>query len=151
MSRLVVDASIAIKWVITEAGTPEAVSLLAVPGLAAPDLLIPQCADILWMKVRQSELSADEAMLAARILQHADLELYPMRQLLEPATRLALDLDHPAAACVYLALAISHGWRLVTADDRFVDKVRRLSDPALRAAIATLQEVTDALEHRTSD
>jgi predicted nucleic acid-binding protein len=33
VSRLVVDASVAVKWVVTEEGTSEAVALLGVPGL----------------------------------------------------------------------------------------------------------------------
>lgn len=140
MSRFVVDASIAVKWVVTEEGTPEAVSLLGIPGLAAPDLLIPECSNILWKKVRRSELTPDEAMMAARILQHADVEIYPMRQLLETATRLALDLDHAAYDCIYLALAVSNGWRFVTADDKFLRKVRQ-ADPALGAAVASLREI----------
>ncbi|MDB5686638.1 MAG: PilT protein N-terminal, partial [Rhizorhabdus sp.] len=145
MSRLVIDASVAIKWVVAEDGTPEAVSLLGVPGLVAPDLLIPECSNILWTKVRRSELTADEAMMAARILQHADVEIYPMRSLLETATRLALDLDRAAYDCVYLALAVANGWRFVTADVRFLRRVRQATDPMLGAAIASLREVAASL------
>lgn len=47
MTRLVVDASVAVKWVVTEDGTAEAVSLLSIP-MSAPDLLIAECANILW-------------------------------------------------------------------------------------------------------
>ncbi len=145
MSRLVVDASVAVKWVVMEDGTPEAISLLGRPDLAAPDLLVPECSNILWKKVRRAELTADEAMIAARILQHADVEIYPMRQLLETATRLALDLDHPAYDCVYLALALSNGWRFVTADIRFLQRVRQAADSALGAAIISLREVAVGL------
>jgi predicted nucleic acid-binding protein len=145
VSRLVVDASVAVKWVVTEEGTSEAVALLGVPGLAAPDLLIPECSNILWKKVRRSELTVDQAMMAARILQHADVEIHPMRPLLEMATRLALDLDHAAYDCIYLALAVSNGWRFVTADERFLRKVRQ-ADPALHAAIASLREVASGFE-----
>lgn len=145
MSRFVIDASIAIKWVVTEEGTTDTISLLAVPGLAAPDLLIPECSSILWKKMGRSELTADEAMMAARILQHADVEIYPMRQLLETATRLALDLNHAAYDCIYLALAVSNGWRFVTADEKFLRKVRQAAS-ACGAAITSLREVADGLE-----
>ena len=92
-------------------------SLLGGP-LSAPDLLVAECANILWKKVAHSELTEEEAMLAARILQRAEIELHPMRALLEPAAQLAIDLDHPAYDCVYLALAMANGWQLVTPDAR---------------------------------
>lgn len=127
MTRLVIDASVAIKWVVAEDGTPDALALRSGKTFSAPELLVAECANILWNKVRLSELSVDEAMLAARLIQRADIELHPMRALLEPAAQLAIDLDHPAYDCVYLALAMINGWRFVTADARFAAKARRTS------------------------
>src|ERR1700739_2971772 len=106
MTDLVIDASVAIKWVIDELGTKEALSLLR-HRLFAPDLLVAECANILWKKVRRRELTLEEAGLASCLLQRADIELAPMRALLEPATKLAIALDHPAYECTYLALAES--------------------------------------------
>ncbi len=51
MTTLVVDASVVIKWVIEETGTQDALALRR-HRLLAPDLLIPECANILWKKVR---------------------------------------------------------------------------------------------------
>lgn len=147
MTRLVIDASVAIKWVVTEDGTAEAVSLLSAVPLSAPDLLVAECADILWKKVRRSELIAEEAMLAARILQRADIELHPMRGLLEPAAQLAIDIDHPAYDCVYLALAMANGWRFVTADTRLIARARQ-SSTAIGDAIISLSEAADAIDER---
>ena len=115
MTTFVIDASVAIKWVIDEPGTTEALGLRR-HRLLAPDLLIVECANILWKKVRRKELSEDEAVLAARLLVRSDMELSPMRGLLEPATRLAIALDHPAYECAYLALAVARGCDFVTAD-----------------------------------
>jgi predicted nucleic acid-binding protein len=47
MTDLVVDASVAIKWVIEESGTPQALSLRR-HRLFAPDLLMTECANVLW-------------------------------------------------------------------------------------------------------
>ena len=47
MSTFVIDASVAIKWVVEEPGTPEAL-LLRRHRLLAPDLLMAECANILW-------------------------------------------------------------------------------------------------------
>ena len=121
MTDLVIDASVAIKWVIQEPGTNEALSLLR-HRLYAPDLLVAECANILWKKVRRKELSRKEAALAARLLQRADIELAPMRALLESATRLAITLDHPAYDSTYLALAENISCDMVTADQRLSSK-----------------------------
>ncbi len=122
MSDLVIDASVAIKWVIEEIGTGEALSLRRVNRLFAAELLVAECANVLWKKVRREELTEDEASFAARLLQRADIELMPMRPLLEPAARLAIALDYSAYDCIYLALAESLPCDLVTADARLAAK-----------------------------
>ena len=71
MNTLVIDASIAIKWVVEEPGTAAALSLLEKARLIAPELLLAECANILWKKVRGKELTPEEALLAARLLQGA--------------------------------------------------------------------------------
>jgi predicted nucleic acid-binding protein len=118
---LVVDASIAIKWVVPEADTKEALALRQT-RLFAPDLLIPECANILWKKVRRNELMPAEALFAARLIERADIELQPMRSLMEPAARLAMALDHPAYDCIYLALAQALESEFITADQAFYQK-----------------------------
>ena len=124
MSDLVIDASVAVKWVIEEEGSKEALALRGL-ALTAPDLLIAQCADIVWKKVRRSELSEREAAFAAGLLARADIDLVAMRPYLETAVRIALALDHPAYDCVYIALAEAEGLRSVTADATLVRKVAR--------------------------
>ena len=121
MTDLVIDASIAIKWVIEEQGTREAISLRR-HRLFAPDLLVAECANVLWKKTRRNELTPEEAQLAAKLLQRADVELAPMRGLLEPATELAIAMDHPAYHCTYLALAERLSCDLVTADAKLSAK-----------------------------
>ena len=125
MNTLVIDASIAIKWVVEEDGTDLALALRQKARLMAPDLIVAECANILWKKAQRKELSNDEALIAARLLQSAEIELVPSRALMESATRLAIELDHPAYDCLYLTLAVENGCRLVTADKRLVDKIRR--------------------------
>lgn len=123
MNTLVIDASIAVKWVVEEEGTKEALILRRRAKLVAPELLTAECANILWEKCQRDELSKDEAFLAAQLLQAADIEFLPTRLLLEAATRIAVELDHPAYDCLYLALASERDCRFVTADERLVRKV----------------------------
>ena len=123
MKTFVIDASIAIKWVVEEDGTDNALALRRRAKLLAPELLTAECANILWKKVQRGELTVDEALLAARLLQASDIELLPTRALLEPATRLAIELNHPAYDCIYIALAIEHDSQFVTADGRLLRKL----------------------------
>lgn len=140
LSKLVIDASIAIKWVVEEEGTESALALRRQATLIAPDLLVPECVNILWKKAQRNELSRDEALFAARLLQSAEIELVPSRALMVAATRLALELDYPAYDCLYLALAIENDCKFVTADERLVNKLRQDKKSLLRARIASLTE-----------
>ena len=123
MSSLVVDASVAIKWVIEEEGTAEALALRR-HKLIAPDLIVSECANILWKKVRRAELSAEEAGIAGRLLANADIDLMPTRSLMNTALEIAILLDHPAYDCLYLALAEQNDTEFVTADSRLVSKAQ---------------------------
>ncbi len=115
MTDYVIDASVAVKWVVDEAGTDAAVSLLA-HNLFAPDFMLAECANILWKKHRRGEMTHDEAVLASGVLAGSEVTFVSARPLMETATRLAMALGHPAYDCLYLALAQSRGCPLVTAD-----------------------------------
>lgn len=73
--------------------------------------------------MQRDELSKEEAFLAARLLQAAEIEFLPTRHLLEATTRIAVELDHPACDCLYLALAVERDCRFVAADERVVRKL----------------------------
>lgn len=121
----VVDASVAIKWVVEEAGTPQALRLATNHPLVAPDLILAECANILWKKVRRRELSEAEGRFAGLLIEGSDLQLRDMLPLWLSALQLAIELDHPAYDCLYLALALREGLHLVTADEAFVRKLRQ--------------------------
>ena len=141
VKTFVVDSSVAIKWVVEEEGTPNAVALLSGARLVAPELLVAECANIIWKKVRRGEFSTEEAGYAARLLEAANVELMPMRGLVREATRLALATSHPAYDCLYLALALANRWRFVTADLRLIRKLEHYSDVSLLASIVALADV----------
>lgn len=123
MTQLVIDASVAIKWLVDEPGTDEALQLRH-HELLAPDLLIVECANILWKKRRRKEMTPDETLVAIGLLARSHIELTPMRGLIEAATRLALAFDYPAYDCAYLALAQSLQCAMVTADSSMCRKLR---------------------------
>jgi predicted nucleic acid-binding protein len=140
VNRLVIDASIAVKWVVEEESTAEALALRQKAKLIAPELLVAECANILWKKVQRRELSKEEALFAARLLQGAEIELLPTRFLFEAATRMSIEIDHPAYDCLYLALAVEKGCRFVTADERFLRKLHQNRRGAFRDKAISLIE-----------
>lgn len=123
MNRFVVDASVVAKWLISEPDTADALSLRGAEALIAPDLIVAECANILWKAAKRGELPGAQALLGAELLEHADLDLRPMGALVRAATGLAIDLDHPAYDCFYLALAVAEDCPFVTADVKLARKV----------------------------
>jgi predicted nucleic acid-binding protein len=141
VSAFVIDSSVVGKWLFAEPDSTAAIALRR-HKLVAPDLLMPECANSLWKKVRRNEITEEEALFAARLLEAAEIELFAMRPLVEPAVRIALELQHPAYDCTYLALADLNTWHFVTADERFMRKVRQASPDRLGQKILSLAEAS---------
>jgi len=141
METLVVDASIAIKWVVEEEGTDTAVDLRSRFRFVAPELLIPECANILWKKVQRDELTRDEAILAARLLERSGTDLLPMLGLLEETTSLAIELSHPAYDCAYLVAARRTGSRFVTADTRLLRTIAKRASSEIAHLCVSLSDL----------
>ena len=115
--KWVVDASVAAKWLAPEADSALAEALLD-DDLLAPDLLYAEVGNILWKKQMRGEMDAAAVPLAARWLLQAPLEVVDSASLLADALALALQLQHPAYDCFYLALAQRAEVPMVTADRR---------------------------------
>ncbi|MDJ0896790.1 MAG: type II toxin-antitoxin system VapC family toxin [Alphaproteobacteria bacterium] len=126
MTGYVIDASIAVKWLVAEAFSDQAATLLAAElTRIAPELLYAEAANALWAMRRRGDISKDELAEAIDLLKAAPIAVpTSMRQLAASASRLAVDLNHPVYDCFYLALAVQEQYRVVTSDQRFHDAVR---------------------------
>jgi predicted nucleic acid-binding protein len=120
---VVLDASVAVRWVVTEAGSDEASELLErdVTWLA-PRLLLTEAASALRRKAAEAAIEhtvAGEA-LDALLQAAADgvIRLIEDERVVAQALRLALSLGHKVPDCLYLALAEREGAGLATADAR---------------------------------
>ncbi|WP_420959696.1 type II toxin-antitoxin system VapC family toxin [Brucella sp. IR073] len=140
METLVIDASVVVKWVVEEDDSVAALALQRGKRFIAPDLLMAECANILWKKAQRREISTQEAIGSADILRRAEIELVPTRNLLEPATRLAIELGHPAYDCMYLAVALQRKLRFVSADKRLLRAIELKGTEALSALCVPLHE-----------
>jgi predicted nucleic acid-binding protein len=125
MKKVVVDASVAVKWFVPEIHSVAAARLL-VPEivLCAPDLIGPEFGNILWKKVRRAEITADEADQILGAFSGLPLEIFPSVALLAAAFELGVQLDRSVYDSLYLALAIAEECVLVTADGKFHTVVR---------------------------
>ena len=125
-SGYVVDASVAVRWLVEEEHSDRAADLLnGGSTFVAPALVFAEVANALWAMHRRGDIEADELAEAVGVLRAAPISLpVSMLQLTAAAARLADDLDHPVYDCFYLALAVQTQYPVVTADIRFYRKVR---------------------------
>lgn len=124
MSTRIVDAGVAVKWVVAEEGSERALALLESDHeLLAPDWLLVECANVLWKRVRRGDLTAAEAAVRMRVLERLDACLRPARPLARRAHDLSITLRHPAYDMIYLALAEQEQAVMVTADERLARAV----------------------------
>jgi predicted nucleic acid-binding protein len=117
---VVVDASVAVKWVVGEAGSDRAARLLDGRTLHVPDLLFIEAANALWAMRRRGALPAQAPEGAIAWLVEAPLRVARSLPLVETALAMATALAHPVYDCVYLALAAEVAAPLVTADARLL-------------------------------
>ena len=134
--RLVVDASVAVKWLVEEEHSDAADRLLGGNHeLFAPRLMASEVGNALWRKVRMGELERSRAGALAAAISEMAVRWTEDEEVGPDAVRLSLALDRPVYDCVYLALAHRLGATLVTADVRFVNA---LAETEHGATVVTL-------------
>ena len=136
--RLVVDASVAVKWLVTEDGSDMARALVAGgDDLHAPRLMACEIANAVWRKARLGEIERSDAGAMMESVREMPVRWNAEETVAADAARLALALDRPVYDCIYLALAHRIGAVVVTADLRFA---RALAPTEHGDAVETLAE-----------
>lgn len=126
---IVIDASLAVKWMLWETDTPKALSFLRAHyrELVAPELIYIEVAGVIVRTGnRDKSLSAD----ALRALNkwttawsdHVVKNYRVTQRRLFNASSMALSIGHPLKDCIYLALAKELKAELATCDTKFRDK-----------------------------
>lgn len=122
---IVIDASVALKWVFDEEWSAEALALIEADETPiAPILMLTEAGNALWRRTVSGEVTAVEAARLLDGLQALPVGYVDERPLLGEALALATTLKHPIYDCIYLAMAIDHDVTLATADLRFARTLR---------------------------
>jgi predicted nucleic acid-binding protein len=124
---IVVDASVAAKWLLPEPGQAEADALLRdSSALLAPALIRQEVASAVTRRVRLGTMPPEEARERYRtwsgLLRDGALVLMPDEELLDQAVELSVHLKHSLPDCLYLAAAQRRRVPLITADRTFHDR-----------------------------
>jgi len=121
----VVDASVAIKWFVPEIHADAARRLLR-EGivLLVPDLIWAEVANALWRKWRDKELAAQAVEGILRDFRRYPLRVHSGESLYEVAWPVAQASGRTFHDSLYLALALSNGCPMVTADLRFLNAIK---------------------------
>jgi predicted nucleic acid-binding protein len=137
MTSLIVDASVAVKWLAAEPLQAEARALADLDDqLMAPDIVVAEVGNALWKRCRRGEISTRGAIRAVDALPNAFDRLFPSRPLSAEAMRLSIALDHPIYDCFYLALAQQIDAPIITADRRLLSVAGRLPHLEIRPLAA---------------
>ena len=141
MKKLVVDASVAVKWFIPELHAGDSLRFLEKEcTLLAPDLILSEFGNILWKKLQRGEIKAIEARGIIADFKEVPIVIYPSAPLMEDAWSIAEKYLRNFYDSLYLSLARIQGCPLVTADRKLYDA---LKNGPLRKNILWVENVPD--------
>jgi predicted nucleic acid-binding protein len=140
--RVVVDASVATKWIVPEDDSDLADALLtSTARLHAPAFLAMEVANALWSKMQRGELDEAKARASLEYLRRIPLTAWQGEEPLPATLGLAKQLDHAVYDCAYLALALHLEAVYVTADLRFWRKTER--HPEFAGRVVLLRQLAE--------
>ena len=123
---IVVDASLALKWLVEEERSDEAIGWAAEQDqLIAPTLMRIEVANALFKKARDGDIHSGAVPRAFASLSTFITEWTELNDVVDHALLLALELRHSVYDCCYLALAEQREVQVATAD---LELIRRCRD-----------------------
>ena len=138
MKAAVIDASVAVKWVVAEPFSDRANALLASTTLWAPAHWQAEAVNGLWGRVYRGEMSAEDAEDRASTLIDAPVGVVPLSGLIERSLALSIALKITVYDSLYVALAEARGLPLISSDRELM---RRM------AARPPLSRLAQPIEH----
>ncbi|MBI2359925.1 MAG: type II toxin-antitoxin system VapC family toxin [Deltaproteobacteria bacterium] len=126
MSELVVDASVAIKWFLPEIHGDAALRLLEGEyALRVPDLIFSEFGNVLWKRFRKGQISRKEAIVTTEALLALPLQVESSQSLIPAALEIACSAHRTVYDSLYLAVAIAYQCRVVTADSKLHNALKK--------------------------
>lgn len=126
MAVYVVDSSVAVKWFFPELHSAQALRCLDdAHTLHAPDLLLLEFDNVLCKRLRRGQIVRRTANRIRAGLRDFPVAVQPSVDHIDGAFDLAAATGRSLYDCVFLALALALGARMVTADRRFFDELRK--------------------------
>lgn len=126
MSAIVIDASVALKWLVEEPDSDLTVARsLESETRIAPDYLLMECAYVIWKKVGQKQLTHRTGEEIIDSLNTLPITFHATYRLITLSYKLAVELNCSVYDCSYLALALNYQCPVVTADKRFYNAVSK--------------------------
>lgn len=122
---MIVDASVAVPWLIATPFTRAARHLKLQPG-RAPSLILIETTNSLLKYFRAGQITDADIEYAIKSLEAALDEIVDSGKLLGAATKIATANGHKIYDCLYLALALERREPLATADRRMAALAQRL-------------------------
>lgn len=131
MGLIVIDASVAVKWILPEPRNAAAMAILDTSdSLLAPDLVTIEVSGAIARRGRDKQLSSKlvrEAYVAwTQLIEQDVLTLRPSTLLIHRAFEMAIEIGHPVADCLYLACAEKFEATVLTADHGMHERGRRV-------------------------
>jgi predicted nucleic acid-binding protein len=124
MISYIVDASVAVKWYVPEIHSIAAEKLLSGSNdLHAPDLILPEFGNIIWKKIRRTEITSGKGRKIIEAFLRVPLQRHSSELLLEPAFEIANNLGQTVYDSTYLVLAVALNSTMVTADEKFYEAI----------------------------
>ena len=130
---IVVDASVAVKWVLPEPGSEAAAAIrTADDDLIAPSLAYAEIGSAIWRAVIRGDVPAADARRDLKVDVSHYRCIIPLDELSDRALELATRLRHPIYDCFYLTLAERERCPLITADGRLIAAAKAMKGIELR-------------------
>lgn len=125
------DASIALRWLLDEVEASSAFDLLEKSVLHAPDFLLVEVSNVLWVKTRAQTLDRDGAQELYERLTELPITFWPTAELLARARTASFAYDLTLYDALYVALSERSGYPLATADLGIIAALQRSGKPEL--------------------
>lgn len=124
---LVVDASVACKWILAEEDSERARLLLeSDEQLIAPVIILAEMANVFRRCLRLGEIDETQARYGLASIRVDIDHLEPLEGLVTAAFDLSILMNHPVYDCLYLALAQQQGCKMITADKKLAARALSL-------------------------